>query len=250
MPGGRGAVAFVGAGGKTSALFALARELEALGRSVLLTTTTHLSDPRVSPWPQPRFLVMREELEAPCPPGASPAPVPSGAVLVSREAAERGRLQGIHPSWTGPLCSGFDLVLVEADGSRRLPVKAPAPHEPVVPGASALVVGVVGLDALGRPMDGETVHRPERFAEVTGCAPGTSIAWEHLVALARHPEGLFKGARAARAVLLNKADRTSFRPSRQQARELGANAVLATTLEGTVHVEVLSRTEEEDLRCR
>ena len=95
---------------------------------------------------------------------------------------------------------------MEADGSRRLPVKAPAPHEPALPPGPLLVVGVIGLGCLGRPMDGATVHRPELFARITGCAPGEAIGWAHLAALAAHPEGLFKGAPGPRALLLNQAD--------------------------------------------
>ena len=120
----------------------------------------------------------------------------------------------------------WPLILVEADGSKRLPVKAPAAYEPVVPGRTDLVVGVVGLDALGWPMDERTVHRPERFAAVTGCAPGTPIAWDHVVALARHPDGLFKGAPGRRVVLLNKVDEAPFLPSPGQLAALGADLVL------------------------
>ena len=231
IPGGQGVIAFVGAGGKTSALFCLARALEGQGRRILLTTTTHLLDPREE-LARPAFdLVLRPDMEAPIGSASLPEARAGLTVLLSRGAEPPGKMKGIHPSWIPALKTQWDLILVEADGSKRLPVKAPAPHEPVIPVGTDLVVGVVGLDCLGRPMDGETVHRPERFSDITGCATGDLILWEHLVALARHPEGLFKQAPGTRALLFNKADRARSIPTSAQLADLPANRILVATLE-------------------
>jgi probable selenium-dependent hydroxylase accessory protein YqeC len=231
LPAGKGVIAFVGAGGKTSALFRLARALQGQGRRVLITTTTHLLDPRGEPT-RPAFdLVLRPEMEAPI--GSAPLPEARAGltVLLSREAEPPGKMKGIHPSWIPALRSKWELILVEADGSKRLPVKAPAPYEPVLPPGTDLVVGVVGLDCLGQPMDSRSVHRPERFGAITGCAPGAPILWEHLVALAGHPEGLFKQAPGARVLLFNKADRVQAIPSKAQLGDLPANLMVVATLE-------------------
>ena len=231
LPGGKGVIAFVGAGGKTSAMFRLVTALEGQGRRVLITTTTHLLDPRGES-SRPAFdLVLRPDMEAPI--AAAPLPEARGGltVLLSREAEPPGKMKGIHPSWIPALRTNWNLILVEADGSKRLPVKAPAPHEPVIPPGTDLVVGVVGMDCLGRPMDDRTVHRPERFGAITGCAAGAPILWEHLVALAGHPEGLFKQASGARVLLFNKADRAQAIPSKAQLEDLPANLILVATLE-------------------
>jgi len=236
LPGGAGVIAFVGAGGKTSALFRLAEELAAEGRRVLLTSTTHLMDPRGEAARPPLTLELRAELEAP--PGACELPrvLPGLTVLMARPAVEPGKLKGLHPAWIPALKASWDFVLVEADGSRRLPVKAPADHEPVLPSGTDLVVGVVGLTALGRPLDGRTVHRPERFHDVTGCAPGAPITWDHVVALARHPQGLFKDAPGPRAMLLNQADQATPLPTASQLAELPSDQVLLTTLAPEVRI--------------
>jgi len=231
LPGGKGVIAFVGAGGKTSALFRLGAALERQGGRVLITTTTHLLDPRGEP-ARPAFgLILRPDLEAPIGSAALPEARPGLTVLLSREAEPPGKMKGIHPSWIPALRASWDLILVEADGSKRLPVKAPAPYEPVIPPGTDLVVGVVGLDCLGRPMDDRTVHRPERFGAITGCAAGAPILWEHLVALASHSEGLFKQAPGARVLLFNKADRVQAIPSSAQLADLPANLILVATLE-------------------
>ena len=220
-------MAFVGAGGKTTHLLHFARELAADGGPVLVTTTTHLADPREEESTFARIL-FRQDLELPPTPGSAPPPdpIPGVTLLVSRPADEPGKLKGIDPSHVTDLRKAWPLVLVEADGSKRLPVKAPASWEPVVPEGTDLVVGVIGLDALGAPMDERTVHRPGLFATVTGCAPGDAIGWDHLVALARHPDGLFKGTSSPRVVLLNKVDESPFLPSPGQLTALGADLVL------------------------
>lgn len=225
-------MAFVGAGGKTTHLLHFARELAADGRPVLVTTTTHLADPREEENTFARIL-FRPDLERPPTPGSAPLPepLPGVTLLVSRPADEPGKLKGIHASRIAQLRAVWDLVLVESDGSKQLPVKAPAPWEPVVPEGTDLVVGVIGLDALGEPMDERTVHRPELFATVTGCAPGAPIGWDHVVALSRHPEGLFKGARGRRVVLLNKVDEAPYLPSPGQLGALGADLVLLSGVE-------------------
>jgi probable selenium-dependent hydroxylase accessory protein YqeC len=244
LPSGSGVIAFVGAGGKTTAILRLARELEGLGRSVLVTTTTHLFDPRREPGGPTGRLVFRPEMEFPRTGDAGFAGLDAGpgiTQLVSREADEPGKVKGIHPSWIPALRPAWDFVLVEADGSRRLPLKAPGNDEPVLPPDTDLVIGVLGLDGLGRPMNVRTVHRPDCFARVTGCEPGSSVAWEHLVSLVRHPDGLFKGAPAARTLLLNKVDAAPFLPSRVQLAGLGVERVLLCRLEGEPSVTLFRR---------
>lgn len=225
-PGPGRMIALVGAGGKTSALFGLGEDL-ALGPArarVLLTTTTHIYDPRLEDGRGFDQLVLAPELADPArdPPGPlpSPGPDPCRVVLAAREEPGTGKLQGIHPDHAARLAQAWDYVILEADGARRLAVKAPARHEPVLPPASALVLGFVSLACLGRPMDGRTVHRPERFGAVTGCAPGAPITLDHLAALARSPQGLFQGAPAgARRVLaLNQADLCPEAPAALAAR--------------------------------
>ncbi len=231
LPEAECVIAVVGAGGKTSALFQLAREFRAIGRRVLVTSTTHMAVPVDG---TADAIVLCPWMEFPL--GQSPFPPmgfenPPFSLLFARLASEK-KLRGIHPGWIRALLPQWDLILVEADGSRRLPVKAPASHEPVIPDCTDLVLGVVGLDCLGRSMTEETVHRPDLFARVTGCGPGCTIEWKHLVALTRHPEGLFKGVSCKKAVILNKADRALFLPTHGHLLELEADLAAVCSLGG------------------
>jgi probable selenium-dependent hydroxylase accessory protein YqeC len=223
-------VAFVGGGGKTTALFRLALDLRERGLRVLATSTTNLFDPRLEPGREDTAVLFRPEMEF-FVPGCPELPATSALpLLVAREGDGPGKLKGIHPAWVDALAPAWDLVLVEADGSRRLPLKAPAPYEPVLPSSTDLVVGVLGLDGLGRPLGPGTVHRAERFARITGCQEGGTVSPEHLRALAEHPEGLFKEAPGPRVLLLNKADACPEPPSAEWMASLPADRVLLASL--------------------
>lgn len=215
-------VAFVGAGGKTSAMFATALSAQAF--RTIVTTTTMIRDPRVEEGRRIDKVVLDSRLGEPARasgdavvlesrarPGAGPLVVAAGAT------PESGKLRGVHPSQVEKLRELCDLVLVEADGARGLPVKAPSPSEPVIPECADIVAGLIGLDCLGSPMDARTVHRPELFGALTGCAEGEPIGAIHLERLIHSPEGLFKDcpSGARRVILLNKADVASPRAVRE-----------------------------------
>jgi len=214
VPGGEvPVVSIVGGGGKTSTLFAFARRFSSEGRRVLVTTTTHILHPDAGDMKDGRGFG---------PVVVSDGPISSQTIARLREAGPRtilaggvqhdgSRLSGIAAEDVAVLREHFDVVLVEADGSRGLPVKAPAAHEPVVPRATTALIGCIGLDALGAPMDARHVHRPQLFGPLTGCAPGEAITAAHIARLVESPAGLFSSAPAGarRLVLLNKADLVS-----------------------------------------
>lgn len=201
---GRGdVVALVGAGGKTTALFRLGRELAEAGQRVILTTTTHLAleQGMLAPihlvWPENSAVQVVAALRE------------HGGALVTGPADHAlGKWTGLNPAGIADLRGLADLVLVEADGARQLPLKAPAEHEPAIPDCATVVVVVVGLDALGRPLDAAHVHRPERAAALAGASPGEPVTVELIARILLHPLGGRKNApTGARLVaLLNKAE--------------------------------------------
>ena len=108
-----------------------------------------------------------------------------------------GKFGPPEQSWA-ELCALADYVLVEADGSRGLPLKAHLSHEPVLPQEAGQVIAVLGLTGLGRPI-AEAAHRPERYAGLAGCAP-EDIATPERAARVLEAEALHT------RVLLNQAD--------------------------------------------
>jgi probable selenium-dependent hydroxylase accessory protein YqeC len=213
-------IALVGAGGKTGTMFRLARSFAADGARVLVTTTTHILSPDAGSEREGRGFGPLLVLPDPASPAALAAVGAAGPRVVLAAAVDGRRLTGIRPDAVPALAALFDFILIEADGARLRPIKAPAPHEPVVPPASSAVIGVIGLDALGAPMDERTVFRPGLFGPLTGCAPGEAITARHILRLVSSPAGLFKSAppSARRILLLNKGDAVPAGPAEECAR--------------------------------
>lgn len=204
---GGGVISIIGGGGKTTLMERLAREILIRGETVLVTTTTRILMPR-GERPERVIIsrqtgtVLEQAKDLLCLSGrvtAAGAYIPSEDKLVGFLAAQIEELE------QGNL---FDWILVEADGARHLPLKAPAPHEPAVPSSSRWVVAVVGLDAISQPLTDEWVFRSRLFAEITGLAPGAAITEESVAAALVHEEGIMKDcpASALRYVFLNKAE--------------------------------------------
>lgn len=206
---GPGLVSLVGGGGKTSLLFALAGELP--GR-VVMTTTTRI------------FAAQMKRADQVCTLGddweARLQASDGNLLLVGGIDGERAT--GVPIDLPGRLLAqpSVDWVVVEADGSRMRPVKAPADHEPVIPEETSLLVPVVGIDALARPIR-EVAHRPERVCAITGLGPEETLGEEELAALLVSERGGLKNApaRARVAVLVNKVEsRTQRESARRVAR--------------------------------
>ncbi|MFM8320353.1 MAG: selenium cofactor biosynthesis protein YqeC [Chloroflexota bacterium] len=206
-------IALTGAGGKTTAMFSLGRRLAQRGAPVCLAATTHLATAQLG-------LADRRFTLAPGAPLAAPADLLPGQVLLFTGPQAGGeRTAGLEPAQIDQLRDWADALglalVIEADGSKRLPLKAPAAHEPVAPEWVDLVVVTAGLSGVGQPLDEAHVHRPERFAALSGLALGDPVTPQALAAVLAHPQGglyrLPPGAR--RVALLNQADT----PERQAA---------------------------------
>jgi molybdenum cofactor cytidylyltransferase len=239
-------VALVGGGGKTTAMFRLARERVDGGGRAITTTTTRIfaAQTALAPVHVPAAEATRERILA--------ALAAHGQVLVIG-ATDRGtgKAEGVSldlfrqlRAWCPDAC-----LLNEADGSRMRPFKAPARHEPVIPPETTLVVPVVGADVFGRPLDAEHVHRPELVSALAGVPLGTPITPEIVARVLAHPDGGRKGVPAGARVVavINKVESLPDRgPARELAerllREPAIEAVVLAALRGEEPVrEVLTR---------
>jgi molybdenum cofactor cytidylyltransferase len=239
-------VAFVGGGGKTTAMFRLAREVVEQGGRALTTTTTHIFCEQISLAPAHVSAIGATKESV------SGALASHGHVLVvGATDPVTGRAGGVSVELFGRLrawCPGVCL-LNEADGSRTRPFKAPATHEPVIPAETTLVVPVVGADVFGQTLDAEHVHRPELVSALSGAPIGTLITPDMVAGVLAHPDGGRKGvpAGARVVVLINKVeDLPDRKPARETAerllREPAIQAVVLAAVRGTDPVlEVCSR---------
>ena len=172
----KGITAIIGSGGKTSLIARLSRELPG---TVIVCTSTHI-------FPAEGLPLITEVLSA----------MPVEKICVGTPA-EHGKLTApIQPF--EELAALADYVLVEADGSKGLPLKAHLDYEPVIPACANQTIQVVGLSGMGKPID-KAAHRPERYAEICGCAV-TDVAIPERMAKVLNAEAL------ADRYVLNQAD--------------------------------------------
>lgn len=194
-------VAFTGSGGKTTAMFQLARSLQP---PVVVSATTHLGRHQANLADSHWMVERPQDLEA-------LQKIPSGVTLVTGPlVGERTRgLSEALMDLLHDLCRDQNTpLLIEADGSRQKPLKAPAAHEPVIPPYADTVITLVGLSGIGIPLSSETVFRPELFASLAGLEIGDTITVEALGRELGHPQGGLQHIppSARRILLLNQAD--------------------------------------------
>ncbi len=147
----RGTTALIGSGGKTTLLYLLARILS--GKNILCTTTKIYRPSEFPVFTGKNLTEIAQALRN------------TPAVCVGTEVSDRKLGTPLCP--LDSLREMCDHLIVEADGSRKLPLKAHLPHEPVIPPGCDKTILVAGLQGLGLSI-AEAAHRPERFAELCG----------------------------------------------------------------------------------
>ncbi len=199
-------ISIVGAGGKTTALFQLARQIQSqvTGRKsqVVVTTTTHLA-----PW-QIKFAdyhIVPKNID-------DLKNMPADGIILITGDGNDTKVNAPNSEtliWLRAYCQEKNIpLLIEADGSRQRPLKSPAEHEPPIPEFSNFVIYVVGLSSIGKQLNNENVHRPEIFSQLTKLELNQNITPESIVNALTHPQGGLKNipSDAKKIVLLNQAD--------------------------------------------
>ena len=197
-----GVTAVIGGGGKTTLLRVLGEELSRAGTPVILATTT-------------KFLPF---------PGIETV---SGGERELAEALSRQSLVCAASPWgaggkltasrvpVGTLAALAAFVLVEADGSAGLPMKAHAPHEPVIPPESGRTILMVGASGFGKPIRA-AAHRPGLYAQLAGCGADEPVTPE-IAARVILAEGL------GDEIIVNQSETPE---ARENARRLAENLPL------------------------
>lgn len=191
--GARSHIALVGGGGKSTLLHALGSQVRG---SVVLTCTTKMGTDQHFGRPVLVAPVDDELVEA-----AAGGPVMVWSGIDGQKAI------GVDPATCDRWHELVDHVIIEADGSRRRPFKAPADYEPVVPSTATMVISVIGADSLGRVI-ADQCHRPLRVAALVGCRADVRLEPWMAAAVILHERGAAKAvpAGAELAVAINKVD--------------------------------------------
>ena len=193
------ALAIVGCGGKTALLHRLAAELR--NKTVLLATTTRILPP-------PKSLVD----------AANPEHLTAGINLL-HGGFDGAKLTPPTAERLAALRPAAGYTLLECDGSKGLPLKGWAAHEPVIPPWVTATVGVCTTRPVGTALSAENVHRPAIFCALTGAKPGETITLPHIAAMISHECGLFGKAVGRRYLLVNQVESDA---QAAQAQELAS----------------------------
>jgi probable selenium-dependent hydroxylase accessory protein YqeC len=197
-------IALIGGGGKTTLMYALAREMVRQGHAVVTTTTTRIFPP--APDQSPHLILLDDD---PHLDSLSMGLSRFHHVTVGRRVSpSTGKVEGVSEQSCKVFLQAAQWVVVEADGAAGKPIKAPEAWEPVIPATTDLLIPVVGLDCLAQPASETRVFRLKRFLELTGLREGELIGPEHIAVAVAHAGGGLKGApeRSIVVPFLNKTD--------------------------------------------
>ena len=223
-------ISIVGAGGKTHLSHWLAQFFKQLGHCVCLTTTTKMY------YPDQPFIDHIVKLDHIANNETKSAIASTASItflykskLPSQTNNELPKVKGLsEPALNSIIDSfAFDVVIIEADGAKRLPIKAPARHEPCIAKGSQIVIGVTGAEAILSKANSENIHRWAEFSALTGCLSEMEIDHTILKRLLNDPQGMFKNApdQALKIWVINKYDL-----SNNQTALLGLANTLLTEL--------------------
>ncbi len=161
--------AVVGAGGKTSLIKRYAKKYQAQGKKVFVTTSTRMFIEEHTLLTDDADVIIRELKEK----GYAMAGIPEGQ-----------KIKALSEETYRAVCAEADAVLVEADGSKHMPVKFPAEYEPIIDELADEIIIVCGLHALGKPAK-DVCHRLELVKQCLHIKDDTIIQAEHVQQLVR-----------------------------------------------------------------
>ncbi len=193
LDGNKHIAAIVGAGGKTTVMYELAAYLSSKGKKVLVSTTTHIYKP-----PEAIYAANKEQLLELWQHGSY--------AVCGRQAEVADKLMMPEQSVLEEYMQLADITLLEADGAKGRPCKVPAGHEPVILPQCDIVLGVLGLDALGQKV-GEVCLRAELVQKLLGCTAEHVLTAEDMALIMTSPHGTRKNVDSRSFYpVLNKCD--------------------------------------------
>lgn len=161
----------VGSGGKTTLIHKLAKKYKEQGKRVLITTTTHMrkeSETLVTDDSEKIIEALNKNHFA----------------FAGQPCREEQKIKGLSKDTFLAIKNYADEILIEADGSRGLPIKMPSEAEPVLVPECDKVIIVSSLRALGRPAS-EVTHRLSYAIPALGINEDTLITPSHIQTLLR-----------------------------------------------------------------
>ena len=145
-------ITITGAGGKTSLMFALARELSTVGK-VLITTTTKIFTP--TPYEYEELILPTHKIKG-----------LAKNISIYGSKIENNKLHSLSYEEIYNIKNDFDFILIEGDGAKEKKIKAWNETEPCIPNFSTKVIGVINLEISSYKLIEENIHRYEIFEKI------------------------------------------------------------------------------------
>lgn len=144
-------ITITGAGGKTSLLYFLAKELSKSGK-VLITTTTKIYFPSEEKY---ETLIV----------GNNNFSGKNKNITIAGSKMEDGKLHSLSYEEIKNLKKNYDFILIEGDGAKNKLLKEWNNYEPCIPDFSTKIIGVINMDILDLTLSEKNIHRFEILKE-------------------------------------------------------------------------------------
>jgi len=186
-------ISIVGAGGKTSLMFALAEEFKK-EKKVLVTTTTKIYLPDESQYDY--MAIGCDNFES------MNNSTAEGIYIYGSSVNIENKILGLESDVLEKQLQHFDIVLIESDGAKQKLVKGWNSTEPVILNSTTHTIGVLNAKALGRSINSDNIHRIEEFMKITDSKEGEIINIRHLTSLVLNENGLFKNSKGEKILFV------------------------------------------------
>lgn len=163
--------AIAGSGGKTGLIHEMADRYRAEGYKVFVTTSTLMMIEDGMLLTDDAEVIIERLLS-------------SGYVMAGLPAEDACKFGPLSVSTYESVCRNADIVFVEADGSRHMPLKFPFPHEPVIYPDTDEIIIVTGLYAAGSRLC-DVAYNAKGAASCLGCDETTDVTPEMIQSLLR-----------------------------------------------------------------
>ncbi|EAY13342.1 hypothetical protein TVAG_164520 [Trichomonas vaginalis G3] len=184
-------ISVVGGGGKTHTVFEISHELVKQGKKVILCTTTAMMFPEEPVYTGNNIEEIKSMFK-------------NSLVIVGTRIGPK-KMGPPDSSIYDQLDSICDYLVIEADGSRQLPLKFPRSHEPVLHPRSTLVIGLAGIDSFGAKLE-DVCHKPPTAVELLHKTNEDIIDEKDIAFILESEDGQMKNVKCRYIAIINKVD--------------------------------------------
>lgn len=130
----------------------------------------------------------------------------NGVYVYGKFINSDNKLIGFNKNFLDEKFKYFDYSILEADGSKKKPIKGWRDDEPVICKNTNKTIGVLDITCINKIINDFNVHRVSYFLKITNGKLGEKISIPMISSLVTHPLGLFKGSLGERILFINKVE--------------------------------------------